>query len=176
MNSSTITRVLLGICVALVLSLVAFSVTVYDSLPDRIPTHFNGAGEADAYGSRSSWWMLTAMGAGTAALAIGIAMMLPRKPALLNVPNKAELLNLPLDAQRAVVQQAQPGMLLIALWLTFVFAVLQYSVWAVSHGRKSPLLGSLVFILPLVVLVALPAILIPVSRELARQQRALKAR
>ena len=43
----------------LVFFLIWISVFVYyPGLPDEIPTHFNGRGEADAFGSKQSIWML----------------------------------------------------------------------------------------------------------------------
>ena len=47
-------------CAAAVIAAAVLSVT-YGSLPEVIPTHFNGAGEADAWGPRSSVWGVLAV-------------------------------------------------------------------------------------------------------------------
>ena len=38
----------------ILLALWALTITHYSTLPDTIPTHFNGAGEADGFGSKAS--------------------------------------------------------------------------------------------------------------------------
>lgn len=34
----------------------------YDTLPDQIATHYNGAGKADGFSDKNSIWMLPALG------------------------------------------------------------------------------------------------------------------
>jgi uncharacterized membrane protein len=176
MNSSTITRLLFNLYLGLVLSLIVFSVLAYDDLPARIPTHFNAAGVPDGYGSRASWWLLLSSGVIGSGVTAAIIWWMPQKPSMLNLPSKPEILALPVEAQRAVVRQAQPGMMLIVVSVAVVFWILQYGVWSVSQGRAAPLLGSVVFILPVFAVAAIPAVLIPVGRELTRQQAALRTR
>jgi uncharacterized membrane protein len=42
--------------------LIAIPLFYYNQLPERIPTHFNGAGEPDGYGGKSSLFLLPATG------------------------------------------------------------------------------------------------------------------
>jgi uncharacterized membrane protein len=42
--------------------LIALPIIYSGSLPDKIPVHFNAAGEVDGYGSRATLWMLPVIG------------------------------------------------------------------------------------------------------------------
>lgn len=92
---------------------------------------------------------------------------------LLYLPSKPEILALPPAGQRAVVRQAQPGLMLLGLMVAGVSAYLQYAAWNVAHGRSAGGLGSLVIVVPLVSVALMPTILFPVRRELRRQQAML---
>jgi uncharacterized membrane protein len=50
-------KVLEALSYLLLLTLWIFAVYVYQNSPDIIPTHFNGAGDADGYGSKTSVFM-----------------------------------------------------------------------------------------------------------------------
>jgi len=169
---SLLTRILLVSTILVVVALLAFSATVYADLPIRIPTHFDAAGIPDGFGARSSWWVLPAISVASAALLIGLALLLPRRPDLLNLPSKQEILALPRDAQIAVLRQAQPGLLMLGLMTAGVFLFLQYAKWEVTQGRTAWGIGNLVMVLPIVSIALLPALLVPVRRELRRQQAA----
>ncbi|MEG0979220.1 MAG: DUF1648 domain-containing protein [Oscillospiraceae bacterium] len=59
----TIPQILLEILGAVII--VVFFVLIgikYPTLPQQIPTHFNGAGEIDAWGNKSSIWFLLGVG------------------------------------------------------------------------------------------------------------------
>lgn len=49
---------------ALLFGMIVYTTLQYSHLPEQIPMHFNFAGEADAYGSKSSVVVLVAMAAG----------------------------------------------------------------------------------------------------------------
>lgn len=42
--------------------LIAIPAFYYGSLPDEIPTHFNGLGEPDSYGGKASIWIIPGIG------------------------------------------------------------------------------------------------------------------
>lgn len=170
------TRILLALTIGVIATMLLFSAAVYGDLPAQIPTHFNAAGVPDAFGPRTHWWWLPAISAASSALTVGMSLMIPRRPALLNLPSKPEILALPLDAQIAVVRQAQPGLMALGLLTAAVFLYLQYAVWDVAQGHRTAGIGNLIFILPVVSIALLPAILIPVTRELRRQQQRLSHR
>jgi uncharacterized membrane protein len=169
---SLLTRLLLTSTILVVVALLAFSASVYADLPARIPTHFDAAGIPDGFGARSNWWILPTISVASATLLIGVALLLPRRPDLLNLPSKREILALPRAAQIAVVRQAQPGLLMLGLMTAGVFLFLQYATWEATQGRSATGMGSLVLILPIGSIALLPALLVPVRRELRRQQAA----
>lgn len=51
------------VSVTLIILMVGFTGYHYSSLPETIPTHFNAAGQADGYGSKTSIWLLPAINA-----------------------------------------------------------------------------------------------------------------
>jgi uncharacterized membrane protein len=169
---STLTRVLLVLTALVVVAHLVFAAAVYGTLPAQIPTHFNAAGVPDAFGSRANWWLLPIVNVLSAALTIGVTLLLPSRPSWLNMPNKAEILALPEEGQRAVVRQAQPGMLALGCSVALVMLYLQYTTWVIARGGASPGMAGLIVFLPLVSLAVLPGILVPVGRELKRWQLA----
>ena len=42
--------------------MIGYPLILYSHIPDRIPIHFNLAGEADGYGSKSVLWILIGIG------------------------------------------------------------------------------------------------------------------
>ena len=46
------------ICISLIACTLVYIFIKYSELPDQIPIHFNGKGEADSYGGKGSLWML----------------------------------------------------------------------------------------------------------------------
>ena len=169
---STPTRVLLVLTALVVVAHLTFAAAVYGALPAQIPTHFNAAGIPDGFGPRSSWWFLPVVNVLSAALTLGVTLLLPNRPSLLNLPSKAEILALPLEGQRAVVRQAQPGLLALGLSVACLMLYLQYATWNVAHGGTAAGMGGLIVFVPIVSLAALPGILVPVGRELKRWQEA----
>ena len=173
---SVLTRILLALTVGVVIALLVFSASVYGDLPARIPTHFNASGTPDGFGARSNWWLLPIVCVVSTILSTGVALLVPRRPDLLNLPSKPEILALPPAAQQAVVRQAQPGLLLLGLMVSGVMAFLQYGAWQVTQGHGSGGIGSLLLVVPIVSLALIPVVLMPVNAELRRQQAALAAR
>ncbi len=109
-------------------------------------------------------------------LAVGVTLMIPRRPDLLNLPSKPAILALPFAAQQAVVRQAQPGLMLIGSLMAGLFLYLQYATWKVAQGHAGAGIGSLLVIVPIVSIALIPAIVLPVSAQLRRQQAALARR
>jgi uncharacterized membrane protein len=168
------TRLLLALTLVVTAALLVFAVAVFGDLPVRIPTHFNAAGIPDGFGPRSRWWFLPAVGLLSTAVTVVIALVAPRRPHLLNVPWKAEILALPPAAQATVVHAAQPALMMLGLLSAVLVFQLQYSTWEVANGRTGFGIDRLLVVVPLVSLLLLPAIMLPVNRELRRQQALLK--
>lgn len=173
---SVVTRILLAITLSLVVVLLAFSAAVYGDLPATIPTHFNAAGIPDDFSPRTNWWFLPAIGVASTALLVGVTVRIANRPDLLNLPSKPAILALPFAAQQAVVRQAQPGLMLIGLLTAGLLLYLQYATWRVIQGPAGAGIGSLILIVPIVCIALIPVIVLPVSRELRRQQAALARR
>lgn len=51
-------KILLGIGFVLSVAAVIYTGVIYGDLPDQIPTHFDLAGNADSWGSKSSIWIV----------------------------------------------------------------------------------------------------------------------
>lgn len=68
----------------------AVSVLAWSTLPDRVPLHFDGAGDPDRWGSRAEAVLtLGAVKAGMVVLFWGLASWVPRVPeTLLNLPKR----------------------------------------------------------------------------------------
>jgi uncharacterized membrane protein len=169
-HMSTPTRVLLVLTALVVVAHLALATAVYGALPAQIPTHFNAAGIPDGFGPRSHWWFLPVVNVLSAGLTVGVTLWLPSRPSLLNLPSKAEILALSPNAQRAVVREAQPGMLALGLSVAALFLYLQYATWVVAQGGQAVGMSRVIIIMPVISLAVLPAILLPVGRELRRQQ------
>lgn len=115
----------------LLTALVGGSLFVYPDLPDRIPLDFGADGSVDRWGDRSllSWMALPLIGLATGALLMGSGLLLPHRPALLNMPDKDRLLQLPPHLQRRVLD----GVAAVIHATTFVtlamFAAIQYGAY-----------------------------------------------
>ncbi|MEZ7898416.1 MAG: DUF1648 domain-containing protein [Flaviflexus sp.] len=46
-----------GISLAIALGSIVYAAAIYSDLPDQVPTHFNFAGEADAWGFKANIWL-----------------------------------------------------------------------------------------------------------------------
>ncbi len=60
------------ISVVVLLLHIIYTAISYSTLPDIIPTHFNAAGEADAWGSKNSIWFMPIMNIAIFAMFLGI--------------------------------------------------------------------------------------------------------
>lgn len=50
-----------GLALSILILIWVYVVLTYDTLPDTIPTHFNGAGEVDSYGPKATLFILPAV-------------------------------------------------------------------------------------------------------------------
>jgi len=109
-------------------------------LPDRIPTHFNAAVEADGWGSRGMIWLLPAI---IIVLVPGM-LVLQRFPWLANVPFRINESNA--DIQYALIVRL---LALLSLSVSLIFLLLLIETIAVAMGGKGPLGG---WMLPVLIL------------------------
>lgn len=81
-TSTPLDRCLDGISLLLLIAFFGITVFYYASLPETIPTHFNAAGEPDAYGDKVSIFLLL----GIALLIFILLRYFQNKPHLYNYP------------------------------------------------------------------------------------------
>ncbi len=122
----------------LLLGLWGYAAARYGALPDRIPTHFNAAGEVDAFGSKQSLWALPVV---ASVLFTGLSF-LNRFPHLFNYLQ-------PITPENALRQYtiATRMIRLLKLVLAGVFFMLLYLTVQTAHGNAE---GLGTWLLPLV--------------------------
>lgn len=138
-------------------ALVGGSLFVYQELPERVPLHFGADGTPDRWADSTllSWMTLPMIGLATAALMIGIGIMLPRNPKWINMPDKDRLLRLPDYLQQWVIEGVSVTLHTMTLVTLTMFAVIQYGSWltAVSGDGSSVVTTGVIIglvVLPLV--------------------------
>lgn len=114
-----------GLALAGLLALLILPAMYYGSLPDTIPHHFNGAGEADGFGSKSYIWALPGIG-----LAMYVFLTyIGRSPHRFNYMVK-------ITEQNAVTQY-RLALRLTRLVKFGVMALFVYITWAIVKGAES---------------------------------------
>lgn len=130
-----------------------------ESLPDRIPTHFNIAGQPNAWGSRDFLWFLPCVAAGLYLLLTVLGNIrfrrfnLPVRMTEANLPFiqdqtiimvawiKCEILCLMTYLQWSIVQSARNGTfrlspLLIPIFLVAIFSTVGWRLTTMIRGAK----------------------------------------
>ena len=103
---------------------------IFRTLPEEIPIHFNGLGEADGWGHRNTLWLLPAVALFTTVVVIGAPL---RAPDLINYPVKIT----PENKQRQWDLMMQFMIALAALCL-ILFMYISYVMVRKSLGHSSP--------------------------------------
>ena len=109
----------------------------YDSLPERIPTHFNFKGQPNAWGEKSPYifFMLPVV----QSLIVLLIFILLRYTHLYNFPQKKEVRNWPDKYRQPVYDFLKLFMLLIALLLNIMFLIIQKMIIDSSKaGEMNP--------------------------------------
>lgn len=78
---SRVLFVMNSLAVVIVLAVMLWGASIYGQLPQQLPTHWNAAGEADAFGAKSVWTVFGALfiGAASCLLLIGLQLGLNRR-------------------------------------------------------------------------------------------------
>ncbi len=164
------------------LGLWSLAATLWPTLPERVPMHFDLHGTPDHYVQRSvvSWFLLPALCTGSTAL---FAWVLPpwiyrlarANSALLNVPDRARFRALPTEGRVRALAPTMTMLRVLAIELTGLFGYILYATHAVATGAASQL-----SILPLLVGVGAIAATalgsIPFGRCAVRREAAAAAR
>jgi uncharacterized membrane protein len=77
-----LTRTLMTVAVLLQAGALLFVALSYPSLPESVPTHFDGSGEVDRWGSRGNVWV----GPGVIALVTALLLLMVRGVRVVNLP------------------------------------------------------------------------------------------
>jgi uncharacterized membrane protein len=157
---STLHRVNFG----LALLLVGGAVVGWYFLPERIPVHFGIDGAPDRWADRSllSWFGPTAIGILTTGLMYGLNRLIPRRPDLVNIPNKKLFLALSPEARAPVIREVQGLVYSLCTVILLMFWFIQGSTFVSARGGNSQGLMILVLLLSLIVLPGL--VLVSLSR------------
>lgn len=118
-------------CVAALVLVFGLVGANYETLPDRIPMHFNFSGVPDGWGSRDSLWMLAGLAAGINALFLGVSFI---KPWYWNIPVKVT----PENAV-AVYRVSRRMLTTLRFVFTLMFALMVVGIIRVARGEAATL-------------------------------------
>jgi uncharacterized membrane protein len=113
------------------------SAAVYPRLPERIPIHFDLAGNPDGWAGTSllSWFLLPLIATAVAGMMLVAGRLSEYRPELWNVPEKARFLALPVEARAPVVARLRAFMALMAVMTTALMGVIQAEVFLTATGQ-----------------------------------------
>ncbi|HEX8320402.1 DUF1648 domain-containing protein [Longimicrobium sp.] len=121
----------------LLAALYAGSAAAYPRLPERIPIHFDLAGNPDGWASTSllSWFLLPLIATAMAGFLFVIGRVSEYRPELWNVPEKPRFLALPAEARAPIVARLRAFLALMAVMTTALMGVIQVEVFLTATGR-----------------------------------------
>ena len=114
-----------------------YVILTYNSLPERVPTHFGFTGEADAWGPKSSIWLLLGI---NIVMVVGLAL-LSRRPRWFNYPANITEEN----AQRMYREGER-----MLVWLNLVLLLVFIGALQSIYGVDSPWLVVGLILMPVV--------------------------
>jgi uncharacterized membrane protein len=120
---------------AVLIILWVISLNAYDSLPSRIPVHFNWDGTANRWSDKTPmhFFMLPA----TATLLSILLIFLSRFPGLYNFPQKEEVKNWPAEKRQPVYNLLNRLIYLIALLISGIFLLIQIEIIRAAKLQKT---------------------------------------
>jgi uncharacterized membrane protein len=147
------------IAFSLLVILIAIPIIYSGSLPEKIPTHFNAAGEIDDYGSKSTLWMLPVMGF---IMYIGMTI-LEGFPHIYNYPVEITEENAPIQYRLATRL-----MRILKTVILFIFSFISYKTIDAAMGKAGGLGKAF---LPVFLLITFGTIAIYLARSLNNRYR-----
>ncbi|NLO48590.1 MAG: DUF1648 domain-containing protein [Clostridiales bacterium] len=105
------------ICLLLLLAMFAFVSAKWQNLPEKIPAHFNAAGEIDRWGNKDELWFLP----GISVFLYGLITAVTFLPAIWNIPGKIKEENIP-----AVYTCTKTMLIALKLEVILVFFTITY--------------------------------------------------
>ena len=138
---STTRRILMLAHIPVLVIWIVLAWTAFDSLPERIPTHFNATGIPDGFMERSVFsWFLLPLIAGVSALLIWFSSHFTNtNPERWNVPNKKAFLALSPEQRQPLVEMLNTLLAAVSLFTVVFLGALHYDTWRVATGRMSGL-------------------------------------
>jgi uncharacterized membrane protein len=151
-------RIGLLLNLTLLLALFIYSAAAWPGLPERIPEHFNVAGTPDRWGNRSlvSWFAVPLIALLLSAAIIALARIIPRKPAILNLPDKKKLLALPPEAQAPVYASIQNLLYWLSAFVAAEFLAIQLGRYLTAVNSSTA--HTFIIIVIVIGVVAMPMI------------------
>ncbi len=113
-----------------VMAMVVITAKAYAGLPYRIPTHFNGSGQADGYGGKGMIWLLPAI---TIAMYTGLSLI-NLFPYNFNFP-----VNITPENAPRLYRHAMRSMRILNLLLVIMFFYLTWQTIALAGGKSDGL-------------------------------------
>jgi uncharacterized membrane protein len=123
----------------LLAALYAGSAAAYPRLPERIPIHFDLAGNPDGWASTSllSWFLLPLIATAMAGFLFVIGRVSEYRPELWNIPEKPRFLALPAEARAPIAARLRAFLALMAVMITALMGVFQVEVFVTATGQAS---------------------------------------
>ncbi|HEY7767761.1 DUF1648 domain-containing protein [Longimicrobium sp.] len=113
------------------------SAAAYPRLPERIPIHFDFAGNPDAWAGTTllSWFMLPLFATGIAGFLFVIGRGSEYRPELWSVPEKARFVALSVEARAPIMARLRTFLALMAVMTTALMGVMQVELFLVATGQ-----------------------------------------
>lgn len=122
-------------------------VTIWNHLPERIPTHFSFGGEPDAWGGKGVFSVFGLLIVAAAVLLlVGVLALVRFNPRYWNVPRKEFLMGLPSSLQDRVTVPIREGTAWLAASIAIGFSLGCRQSWAVALERRDAVSPSLMLI------------------------------
>lgn len=123
---------LFGVMATLTLATLCLIILHYPDLPDRIPTHFNTAGNPDAWGSKTSILLFP----GLEILFLVLSMVIYRYPNYANIPSTIALSQLPDGVRKKAYSLIRSVILITMSLVSFLMFYLTRENLLVARGLE----------------------------------------
>ncbi len=120
--------------VVLLLLIWGGSLWAYELLPASMPGHFNVLGQVSYRAETTAvrWFLLPGVALGLAGLMYSVALLLPRYPGLMNVPDPKAFAQLAPERKEVVVQLTQDVLYGITALMLLILGVLQLGAYSTA--------------------------------------------
>jgi uncharacterized membrane protein len=113
----------------LVISVWGLTITNYANLPETIPTHYNGAGQADRFGGKATILTLPLI---ATVLFVGLTILLNKFPHIFNYPTN-------ITQDNALRQYATRMIRYLKLIIVVIFGLIEFKTIQIANGQADGL-------------------------------------